>query len=554
LFQTTFLNAISGRASYATVSGTVDLGGRSLTLKDVSYVPQFDSLSPSYSVTQALCYTASLLQAESTSCDVIVRELIDILDLNAVRHTRIEKLNSGVRKRVSIGVGLLSRPLVLLCDEPTTGLDSNVAAMLVEYLIKVARRTGVVLIMTIHQPSAQMFDSLDDLLLLSSGKQAYFGPVSQAGNYFSSLGFNVPPNSNASDLYLDLMNAKPEELKARRLQQNNHVESNNSDENKEQVNKDDTVIDWRALFDRSSLAASSTGSIVKVDLSKHTAARPSELKRLFILTGARLVYFWQTPVIYLWRLIELILIAIFTGTLFLRIATNYSNIQELGGAIFFSIWTVLFIAISGTPSATRDRITFETEFLNQTYGAGTFLLASLMASIPYQLISAIIYEAITWFLVGFNDTFVNYVFATASTFSLFLMTEAIALIIVEVLRSAMLATTFSMVVLGFLFLMPGFFVSRANMPASISWLSYVVPTHYSLNSQLDNVFSDNKYAVGDGTFVNGLTILSTFYSYTPSYNKWIDFFIVLCYLMLFKMGHYMLLKFVYRNYGKIQKA
>jgi ATP-binding cassette, subfamily G (WHITE), member 2, SNQ2 len=52
---------------------------------------------------------------------------------------------------------------VLYLDEPTTGLDSAAAHTVVEYITKVAQKTGVIVVMTIHQPSGQVFNMLQVL-------------------------------------------------------------------------------------------------------------------------------------------------------------------------------------------------------------------------------------------------------------------------------------------------------------------------------------------------------------------------------------------------------
>ena len=158
------------------------------------------------------------------------------------------------------------------------------------------------------------------------------------------------------------------------------------------------------------------------------------------------------------------------------------NVEAIGGALFFKVWVILFVAISGTPIMVRDRLVFENEYLNQTYRASTYCLATFLASLPYHLVSAVVYEAIVWYLVGFNDGGAQWVFSVASTFSLLLMMEGISLITVQVLKDAMLATTFSMVVLGTLFLFPGYEVATSNMVASIRWALHVVPTQCDRDS------------------------------------------------------------------------
>ena len=79
----------------------------------------------------------------------------------------VRGLSGGEKRRVSIGAELLTRPGVMFLDEPTTGLDSTNAAKVVDILSDLSRG-GVTVVMSIHQPRADIFRLLDRILVLSS--------------------------------------------------------------------------------------------------------------------------------------------------------------------------------------------------------------------------------------------------------------------------------------------------------------------------------------------------------------------------------------------------
>ena len=78
-------------------------------------------------------------------------------------------ISGGERKRTSIGYELITDTKLLLCDEPTSGLDSSTALRIVEMLKKEAVEQNLTVICTIHQPSAEIFQTFDRLLLLQEG-------------------------------------------------------------------------------------------------------------------------------------------------------------------------------------------------------------------------------------------------------------------------------------------------------------------------------------------------------------------------------------------------
>jgi len=153
-----------------------------------------------------------------------VEQLMVKLGLIRCGDTRIgDPLHRGVsggeRKRVAIGVEMISKPRLLLLDEPTSGLDS-IAALTVVNLLRHIASEGTTVITTIHQPSSKIFDQFDKLLILSRGEVAYYGHASAALEYFASLGFQCPPLYNPADFFLDVCSAdpaNPEEVEQARL-------------------------------------------------------------------------------------------------------------------------------------------------------------------------------------------------------------------------------------------------------------------------------------------------------------------------------------------------
>ncbi|CAG2172693.1 unnamed protein product [Oppiella nova] len=94
-----------------------------------------------------------------------------------------------------------------ISDEPTTGLDSFMAKSIVQVL-KTMASEGRTVICTIHQPSSQVFELFDRLLLMADGRVAFMGSIGEAKDFFSSQGLVCPKTYNPSDYYLrELVNS-----------------------------------------------------------------------------------------------------------------------------------------------------------------------------------------------------------------------------------------------------------------------------------------------------------------------------------------------------------
>ena len=150
----------------------------------IGYVPQEDIIHAELTVFEALFYTAKLRLPPDTNSQEIARRIEKILQDLEILETRDVLIGSperkgisgGQRKRVNLALELLTQPSLLCLDEPTSGLASEDAANVMRLLRKLADQ-GRTVLLTIHQPSLQVYRMLDNVLYLADGEQVYYGPT-----------------------------------------------------------------------------------------------------------------------------------------------------------------------------------------------------------------------------------------------------------------------------------------------------------------------------------------------------------------------------------------
>lgn len=86
------------------------------------------------------------------------------------------KCSGGERKRLSIGLEMISKPKILILDEPTSGLDSTTSYIVIDVLKTINKNTAI--ITTIHQPNSNLFQLFDKCYILTAGKCIYNGTPS----------------------------------------------------------------------------------------------------------------------------------------------------------------------------------------------------------------------------------------------------------------------------------------------------------------------------------------------------------------------------------------
>jgi ABC-type multidrug transport system ATPase subunit len=144
------------------------------------YVPQDDIVHSDLTVTEALTFAARLRLPAGTPRSEIVK-LVDhtIVSLGLADRVnlKIGRLSGGQRKRVSVGVELLSRPPLLFLDEPTSGLDPLAEFKLMELLRRLAD-TGCTVICTTHVMENVYL--MDQIAIVSDGRVVFQGPPDEA--------------------------------------------------------------------------------------------------------------------------------------------------------------------------------------------------------------------------------------------------------------------------------------------------------------------------------------------------------------------------------------
>ena len=207
--KSTLLNALTGRVSLS--SGNITMNGRNLELeyselkKEIGLVPQADIMHTKLTVRQALTYGAALRLPKDVSKeerDKRVSEVLNKLELEPRADLQITKLSGGQRKRVSIGLELLTKPELLVLDEPTSGLDPGLDAHVMETLRKLADEGQTVVVVTHAVENLSFCDNV--ILMASGGRVAYFGPPSTIFNAFDKKSwsevFKLLADNNATFL------------------------------------------------------------------------------------------------------------------------------------------------------------------------------------------------------------------------------------------------------------------------------------------------------------------------------------------------------------------
>jgi ABC transport system ATP-binding/permease protein len=194
--KSTLLKAICGQGQPTT--GTVLLNGQSLygnlePLRGyVAYIPQDDAFDEDLSILENLDYAAAIRSPHLSAKDRLRRIDSKLIELglserrDSVVGSSVKKhLSGGERKRLNIGLDMISSADVYLFDEPTSGLSSKDSEHVIE-IIRSLSHNKIVLV-TIHTPTSKIFQMFNKAILLDKGgRLVFFGTPQETLQYFAT--------------------------------------------------------------------------------------------------------------------------------------------------------------------------------------------------------------------------------------------------------------------------------------------------------------------------------------------------------------------------------
>lgn len=203
--KSTLMGALTGM--HPANSGEIVVNGRNLYQEYgifrsmIGYVPQEDIVHLDLTVREVLEYSARLRMPDDTSSEEIKRtvdKVINDLELGTRRDVLVRNLSGGQRKRVSIGVELLTSPSMFFLDEPTSGLDPGLEKTMMEMLHDLAKQGRTIMLVTHATFNIKLCDKV--IFLTEGGRLAFFGTPDEALAYFDASDF--------ADIYKKLNGSK----------------------------------------------------------------------------------------------------------------------------------------------------------------------------------------------------------------------------------------------------------------------------------------------------------------------------------------------------------
>ncbi|KAJ4312438.1 hypothetical protein N0V84_009930 [Fusarium piperis] len=480
--KTTLLDVLAQRKTEGTIHGSIMVDGRPLPVsfqRSAGYCEQLDVHEPFATVREALEFSALLRQSRDTPREEklkYVDTIIDLLELHDLADTLIGEVGAGLsveqRKRVTIGVELVSKPSILIfLDEPTSGLDGQSAYNTVRFLRKLAG-VGQAVLVTIHQPSAQLFAQFDTLLLLAKGgKTVYFGDIGVQAKtvreYFGRYGAPCPQDVNPAEHMIDVVSG--------------HL-SQGKDWNQVWLSSPEHEAVEKELDHIISEAASKPPGTF--DDGNEFATSLWEQTKL-VTHRMNLSLYRNTDYVNN-KIILHISSALFNGFTFWNIGSSVAELQLKLFTIFNFIFVAPGVMAQLQPLFIHRRDIFEArEKKSKMYSWIAFVTGLIVSEVPYLVLCAVFYYVCWYYTVGFPADSSR----AGSTFFVMLMYEfvytGIGQFIAAYAPNEVFASLVNPIFLGILVSFCGVLVPYEQIQAFWRyWVYWLNPFNYLMGSML----------------------------------------------------------------------
>ncbi|XP_077211790.1 pleiotropic drug resistance protein TUR2-like isoform X2 [Tasmannia lanceolata] len=491
--KTTLMDVLAGRKTGGYIEGTITISGypkKQETFARISgYCEQNDIHSPHVTVYESILYSAWLrlpLEVNSSTRKMFIDEVMELVELTSLKEALVglpgvNGLSTEQRKRLTIAVELVANPSLIFMDEPTSGLDARAAAIVMR-TVRNTVDTGRTVVCTIHQPSIEIFEAFDELLLMKrGGEEIYVGPLGHHSTHLISYFEAINGVSKIKDGY----NPATWMLEVTSLSQEEILGVNFTDVYK----NSDLYRRNKALINE--LSTPPPGFEDLYFPTKYS--QPFSTQCMACLWKQHKSY-WRNPPYTAVRFLFTTFIALLFGTMFWNLGSKTSRQQDLLNAMGSMYAAVLFIGVQNAssvqPVVAVERTVFYRERAAGMYSALPYAFSQVAIEVPYVMAQTLSYALIVYSMIAFQWTAAKFFWQVFFMFFTLLYFTYYGMMAVGMTPNHDIAGIVSSAFYSLWNLFAGFIVPRPRIPIWWRWYYWACPVSWTLYGLVVSQFGD----------------------------------------------------------------
>ena len=171
--KSTFFKCILGLITTTSGQGKV-LGYDIRTQGDlirskIGYMPEYDSLDPELIALDQVRYSGELIGMNPTHASQRAHEVLEYVGLKDQRYRKIGTFSTGMKQAAKLACALIHDPEILICDEPTNGLDQRSRQFMLDTLRNTVEQGNRTVLMSGHVMD-DIQEVCDSIVMIYKGK------------------------------------------------------------------------------------------------------------------------------------------------------------------------------------------------------------------------------------------------------------------------------------------------------------------------------------------------------------------------------------------------
>ena len=369
------------------------------------------------------------------------------------------------------------------------------------------------IIMSIHQPSSNVFYSFDHLVLLADGHTAYYGAPQNCLSYLATLNFIPPGDYNPADFVMDLVNANEStsDLAGEPYVQE---EGNSMSPRSVLIKKWDNtatlaIVDSKLSLHRAvSLRSVAIAGNEVTELSHAEEGLATSSNILLAIdddgsSGYATFYSTQFRVLLTrafrnskaqlftaLNVFQCLAISLLCGLVWYQMPQSETSIQDRGGFIFFFMVYWFFNSMfNGMMEFFPERTVLTKERAAGSYHLSAYFITKNLSETPLVLSLPAIFLAICYPMANLNHKVSSFFGMLCTQLLATTCAESLGLLIGTSTTDMKVAITTATIV-GLAFMLVGGYFAK-NVPGFVLWFKYLSPVKYSYDACLQFEFTGN---------------------------------------------------------------
>ncbi|KAL2642881.1 hypothetical protein R1flu_010468 [Riccia fluitans] len=491
--KSTLMDVLAGRKTGGYIEGDIRISGypkvQSTFARIAGYCEQNDIHSPQVTVYESVIYSAWLRlpkEVDDRTKMEFVDQVMDLVELENLKHSivglpGVSGLSTEQRKRLTIAVELVANPSIIFMDEPTSGLDARAAAIVMR-TVRNTVDTGRTVVCTIHQPSIDIFEAFDELLLLKRGGQViYAGPLGRQSHmlvkYFEELPGvpKIKEGYNPATWMLEVSSPAME------------VKMN---------------VDFAEIYRNSTLYQKNKALVKELsvpnpnskDLWFPSKYSQSLWKQFTSCLWKQHLTYWRSPDYNAIRILFTFMASLLFGTIFWGLGKE-RNVQASVNSVFGALFAAcLFLGVNNSstvmPVVATERTVFYRERAAGMYSAVPFGIAQVLIEIPYNMVQVLIYGTLTYAMIQLEWTVSKFAWYMYFLFTTFLFFTYYGMMAVALTPNHQIASIVSAFFYNIFNLFSGFLIPKTRIPKWWIWYYWACPVAWTLYGLIASQYGD----------------------------------------------------------------